>query len=84
MTLNIRRTHWIIFALLLVTQVVGIVVTATRMTDGGKMQWMYFGFFAVPKNMFGLFTLGGMLISQCLVTALIIVSLFDVLGRASK
>jgi len=82
MTIEIRKRHWIVFAILLALQATGAFITAGR----GSMQlrdgWIYLGLIAVPNLFIGwvaaveFFTLAG------LGTSVVIVSLWENVFRA--
>ncbi len=82
MTLNIGRKHWVVFAILLAMQVPGMVITAGRGSVMGD--WIHLGLFAVARNGFGYFIAAELIVCSCFVTALIMVSLWEVVQTATK
>jgi len=84
MTLKIRKTHWIVFSLLLAMQVMGLAAIAHRGLDSSNIDWLYLGWFAVPRDFHGMFVAVTMVTSHCFVTALIIVPLLGVLRHSHK
>ena len=84
MTVNVGRKHWIVFGILLATQVFGMWATAHRNPMNVNPDWIYFGLFAVPKHFFGWMIAAEMTVSLCFVTALIIVNLWDAVRKANK
>ncbi len=84
MTLFIRRTHWVVFSLLLVAETLAMVVMARRSLGGSNIAWLYLGFVAVPRNFHGMFIAFAMVTSLCFVNAIIIVTLLDVIRSAQR
>jgi hypothetical protein len=84
MTLCTGRRHWIVFSVLLTTQVFGLWLTAHRNPMNVGSDWTYFALFAVAKTPFGWIIAAGMVICMCFVTALIMVTLWDTVRQSTR
>lgn len=82
MTIEWTTWHWIVGAILLAMQAVGLGLTSMR-APGVSPGWFNFGVLAIRHDAFALVMFVPYVLGACMATTIIVIRLFEALARQS-